>query len=144
MTSSKRCRIRDLLPSLPLGAFSPGPKNSITDIAGVTASTVTLIEPPNILTGVTAILPRKDIFRQACLAGMFRFNGNGELTGSHWIRETGLLMSPIMITNTFSVGAVSEGVLRYIDERQKNRDQTPELSLYWGLPVVVRLFHKYD
>jgi D-aminopeptidase len=134
MSSSKRCRLRELIPNLPLGVFSPGPKNSITDIPGVLASTVTLIDAPKIVTGVTAILPRKDIFRNACFAGIFRFNGNGELTGSHWVHETGHLSSPIMITNTFAIGAVSEGVLRYIEEEEKNRDPT---GMWWGLPVVV-------
>jgi D-aminopeptidase len=136
MTSHKRCRFRDLLPNLPLGSLTPGPKNSITDIPGVTASTLTLSHPPNILTGVTAILPRPNIFHNPCFCGIFRFNGNGELTGSHWIEETGELTSPIMITNTFSVGAVSEGVLQYI---KNNEDEKNEELLFWALPVVVYL-----
>ena len=131
MGSFPRCRFRDLLPNALLGLHNPGPKNSITDIPGVTASTVTLHNPPNTLTGVTAILPRANIFHNSCFAGLFRFNGNGELTGSHWIAETGLLTSPIMITNTFSIGAVSEGVLEYI-KRAEDEDM-----LFWGLPIVV-------
>jgi D-aminopeptidase len=131
MESSKRCRFRDLLPNAPLGLHKLGPKNSITDIPGVTASTVTLHNPPNTLTGVTAILPRENIFHNPCFGGLFRFNGNGELTGSHFVAETGLLTSPIMITNTFSVGAVSEGVLEYIKREE------PEDMLFWGLPIVV-------
>ena len=133
MTSSQRRRFRDLLPNLPLGPFRPGPKNSITDIPNLTASTITFIKPPDVLTGITAIFPRADIFHNACFAGIFRFNGNGELTGSHWIAETGLLTSPVMITNTFAVGAISEGVLQYL---KKQMGEEKEL-LYWGLPVVV-------
>ena len=135
MSSSKRCRFRDLLPNLPLGSFSPGPKNSITDIPDVTASTLTLSHPPNVLTGVTAILPHPNIFHNPCFAGIFRFNGNGELTGSHWIEETGLLTSPVMITNTFSVGAVSEGVMQFIKDHE-DKDEQGDL-LFWGLPIVV-------
>ncbi|KAJ7894164.1 ArgJ-like domain-containing protein [Mycena olivaceomarginata] len=105
--SSSRCRLRDLLPDLYLGRFPPGPKNSITDVDGVLAHTESIIAPPSethgpINTGVTTILPRADFFNQACYAGMFRLNGSGEFTGSHWIAETGLLHSPIVLTNSFS------------------------------------------
>ena len=140
MTSSNRCRLRDLLPNLPLGSLHPGPKNSITDIPGVTASTLTLVNPPNILTGVTAILPRPNILHNPCFAGIFRFNGNGELSGSHWIEETGILNSPIMITNTFAVGAVSEGVLRYLKAEEEKRGNEGEFKgLFWCLPIVVTI-----
>lgn len=133
MASSNRRRFRELLPNLPLGALPPGPKNSITDIPGVKASTLTCVHSPDILTGVTAIVPRPNIFHNPCFAGIFRFNGNGELSGSHWIEETGLLNSPIMITNTFAVGAVSEGVLRYLKDEEKQESD----GLFWCLPVVV-------
>jgi len=84
------------------------------------------------------ILPKPKIFENPCFAGIFTFNGNGELTGSHWIRETGLLTSPIMITNTFSIGAVSEGVLEFIKRGHKPAPPGEEDMLFWGLPIVVR------
>src|SRR5277367_1780819 len=139
MGSSKRCRFRQLLSNLPLGSFSPGAKNSITDIPGVTASCLNVRNPPDVLTGVTAILPNRDVFHNPCFAGIFRFNGNGELTGSHWINESGLLTSPIMITNTYSIGAVSEGVLEYIKNGHKPPAPGQVDLLFWGLPVVVNL-----
>ena len=137
MGSPKRSRFRNLLPSLPLGSFSSGPKNSITDIPDLSASCLNVRNPPDVMTGVTAILPNPDIFHNPCFAGIFRFNGNGEMTGSHWIHETGLLTSPIMITNSFSIGAVSEGVLEYIKKGHKPPPPGEEDLLFWGLPVVV-------
>src|SRR4051812_304063 len=98
-SQTSRQRIRQLLPTLNIGRHSPGPKNSLTDIPGVLVSTQSIHESPNypnagsnvLNTGVTTILPRKDWFHKACFAGIFRFNGSGEMTGSHWIEETGLL-----------------------------------------------------
>ncbi|MCJ1247025.1 hypothetical protein MMC30_004236 [Trapelia coarctata] len=69
--------------------------------------------PPTINTGLTTILPRRDWFNSACYAGLFRFNGSGEMTGSHWLSETGLLNSPIVITNSFAVGDCYRGIYEY-------------------------------
>src|ERR1700761_6404964 len=100
-TPPPRQRIRDLLPFLKIGRHRPGPLNSITDVPGVLVHTESIVRPNNtdsntgktthaINTGVTTILPRKSFFSEGCYAGLFRFNGSGELTGSHWIAETGL------------------------------------------------------
>ncbi len=106
--SSPRARVRDVVPSIYLGQWPPGPKNSLTDVPGVLASTQEIhAREGKTNTGVTVILPRKDWFNKACYAGIFRFNGSGEMTGSHWLEETGLLASPIVITNSFAVGAAA-------------------------------------
>ncbi|KAJ7136700.1 peptidase family T4 protein [Mycena epipterygia] len=140
--SSTRCRLRELLPDIYLGRFQPGPKNSLTDVDGVLCHTESIIEPPNathgpINTGVTTILPRADFFNQACYAGMFRLNGSGEFTGSHWIEETGLLHTPVVLTNSFSVGAAYQGIYEYCIPRHRNAQGEVDWFL---LPVVGETF----
>jgi L-aminopeptidase/D-esterase-like protein len=89
-----------------------GTHNAVTDVAGVEVGTVTLISGDGPLrrghgpvrTGVTAILPRGRASARPCAAGYFSLNGNGELTGTAWIEESGELQSPITITNTHSCG----------------------------------------
>ncbi|KAJ7033815.1 peptidase family S58-domain-containing protein [Mycena alexandri] len=140
--SSPRCRLRELLPDLYLGRFEPGPKNSLVDVDGVLCNTESIILPPSsthgpVNTGVTTILPRADFFHQACYAGMFRLNGSGEFTGSHWIEETGLLHSPIVLTNSFSVGAAYQGIYEYCIPRHRNEQGEVDWFL---LPVVGETF----
>ena len=113
-----RQRVRELLPAVYLGRYSPGPKNSLTDIPGVLVSTQSIHEyagaaAGSINTGLTTILPRKEWFKKACFAGIFRFNGSGEMTGSHWIEETGLLRSPIVIIGSLGVGSAYNGIYEY-------------------------------
>lgn len=145
MMETQRGRIRDILPDLFLGKFQPGLKNSITDVPGVLAHTQSIHVPKNdehetINTGVTTILPREDFFRHACYAGIFRFNGNGEMTGSHWINETGLLQSPIIITNTFAVGAAHQGVNEYCLRHHTKKHGEVDWFL---LPVIAETFDGY-
>ncbi|KAL8403877.1 hypothetical protein RB594_008937 [Gaeumannomyces avenae] len=116
--SSPRQRVRDALPGVYLGRLAPGPKNSLTDVPGVLVSTTSIHEHPgaapgSVNTGVTTILPRRDWFERACFAGIFRFNGSGEMTGSHWIEESGLLHSPVIITGSFGVGSAYNGVYEH-------------------------------
>lgn len=88
-SSTPRQRVRDLLPTVHLGRYPTGPKNSLTDVPGVLVSTQSIHSSPaypnapenSINTGITTILPRKDWFHKACFAGIFRFNGSGEMTG---------------------------------------------------------------
>ena len=107
MVSAPRVRAREL--DLPLGRFKPGKFNAITDVEGVLVGHSTIIEGDGapkrgvgpIRTGVTAILPRAaSEMGHPLFAGTHRLNGNGELTGLEWIRESGLLTSPICLTNT--------------------------------------------
>ena len=132
-------RARDL--GIPL-AGTPGATNSLTDVAGVDVGMVTIVSDgeggETLRTGVTAILPLgRDGIGTAIAAGIFSLNGNGELTGSHWIRETGALTSPVMITNTHAVGRVHRGV---VDWTARNR---PDLAAEWLLPVVAETWDGY-
>lgn len=136
--SSSRRRFRDLVPDAPLGRYPPGRLNSITDVPGVLASTISIRLPPNDThaaanTGVTAILPHADHFSHAVYAGMFRFNGSGEFTGSHWIEETGLLHSPVVLTNSFAVGAAYTGI--YEHAVREHADERGRVG--WFLTPVV-------
>ncbi|PTB62787.1 DmpA/ArgJ-like protein [Trichoderma citrinoviride] len=142
-------RIRDLLPNLKLGRYPPGPLNSITDVPGVLVHTQSIILPKTahhheVNTGVTCILPRRDFIDHGCYASVFRFNGCGEMTGSHWIDETGLLNSPIVLTNSYSVGAAYSGIYQYCRSRLAVQ-QGPERGLCSGfiLPVVSETFDGY-
>lgn len=136
-----RMRIRELLPNLHLGDWKPGPLNSITDVAGVLVHTQEILgDNGNVNTGVTSILPRADWFHKACYAGIFSFNGSGEMTGSHWINETGLLHSPIIITNSFAVGAAYQGIYEYTI---KSLGATKGQVDWFLLPVVAETFDGY-
>ncbi|CAG9988235.1 unnamed protein product [Clonostachys byssicola] len=133
-----RGRFREVFPDVHLGFWKPGPKNGITDVPGVLAHTVTIHEENGqINTGVTTILPRRDWFHKACHAGMFRLNGSGEMTGTHWIEETGLLHSPILITNSFAVGPCYTGIYKYAI---KHYGQGKEGVDWFLLPVVAETF----
>lgn len=104
-----RMRIREVFPKLMIGRHPTGPWNSITDVPGVLVNTESLRRPNGdgfhaINTGVTTILPRKNWFDRSCYAGIFSFNGSGELTGSHWIVSTSwCLYPPTSSTSTTSI-----------------------------------------
>ncbi|KAH6411073.1 hypothetical protein HBI14_146010 [Parastagonospora nodorum] len=144
-SSSERKRLREVLPTVYLGRYKTGPKNSLTDVPGVLVSTQSIHSSPaypnakegDINTGVTTILPRKDWFNTGSFAGLFSFNGSGEMTGSHWINETGLLNSPIIITGSFGVGSAYNGVYE-----SAVRDYcAPDGKANWFLlPVVAETF----
>ncbi|KAI1662292.1 DmpA/ArgJ-like protein [Daldinia decipiens] len=136
-----RMRLRDLLPDLHLGYWKPGPLNSLTDVPGVLVHTQEIFADDGAVnTGVTCILPRENWFYNACHAGIFSFNGSGEMTGSHWINETGLLHSPIVITNSFSVGAAYQGIYEYTI---KSQGVTKGNVDWFLLPVVAETFDGY-
>lgn len=116
---------------------TPGALNAITDVAGVTVGHETIVRDLRgghaARTGVTAILPRGEgSFAQPVFAGFFSLNGNGEMTGTHWVEESGTLEGPVMITNTHSVGAVHQGVIKWRVEKAA-ADST---GYWWSLPVV--------
>ena len=121
---------------------SPGPLDAITDVAGVEVGHTTLIRGDGaaaVRTGVTAVLPRgKGSFDQV-FAGWFSLNGNGEMTGTTWIEEGGLLEGPILITNTHSVGVVRDAVIAW-----RLRHAPPDAGGYaWSLPVVAETWDGY-
>ncbi len=112
-------RAREL--GIAIGEGRPGDRNAITDVDGVRIGHTTLIEGDGVRTGVTVlVLPELPLF-----AGCHRLNGNGELTGLEWVRESGLLTTPIGLTNTFSVGVVRDAIAAISAEEDA-----------WALPVV--------
>ena len=126
-------RLRDL--GLTIGTGTPGRWNAITDVAGVSVGHQTLIsdEPRTIRTGVTIIHTRAAGERQdRCYGGLYSFNGNGEMTGSHWLEESGLVSGPIGITNTHQVGLVRDELVRY----EVETDPMAE----WCLPIVAETY----
>src|SRR3982751_4762010 len=123
---------------------TPGPLNTITDVAGVEVGMTTLISGDGALkvgtgpvrTGVTAILPRGKTSHDQVFAGWFSLNGNGEMTGTTWVEEAGFLEGPILITNTHSVGVVRDAVIRWQVKNGK-------LFQPFSLPVVAETFDGY-
>ena len=119
---------------------TPGPLNAITDVKGVEVGHTTLISGSGPLkvgvgpvrTGVTAILPRGKGSMDAVFAGWFTLNGNGEMTGTTWLEDSGFLEGPVMITNTHSVGVVRDAVIAWRVKRAPPDDQ----GYSWSLPVV--------
>lgn len=118
-----RARLRDL--GFSLGRFPVGRWNAITDVAGVRVGHTTLIEGDGPLevgkgpvrTGVTAVIPNADIFNQRAVAGGFVLNGAGEVSGLTQVQEWGLLETPILLTNTMSVGKVSDAVVKWMTRK---------------------------
>ena len=150
-TSSSRARIRSVLPKLFLGNYPTGPLNSLTDVPGVLVSTQSIRLPKTksvngevvhheVNTGVTTILPRADFFDNACYAGYFSFNGAGEMTGSHWMNETGTLNTPIIVTNSFAIGPCYSGIYEFCVREYKDKDG---LANWFLLPVVAETFDGY-
>lgn len=121
---------------IPFGG-TPGPLNAITDVKGIEVGQVTLIEGEGKLqrgkgpvrTGVTAILPRGKKDSDPVFAAWWTLNGNGEMTGTTWVEESGFLWGPVMITNTMSVGVVRDAVIEWAIERGYD-------DFLWALPVV--------
>lgn len=139
MSDDGRPRARDL--GINIGSGEPGTNNAITDVAGVRVGHVTLIEGEGPLrigegpvrTGVTSILPPDDDwYREPVEAGHFVFNGAGTTTGLSLIEEFGKIETPVLLTNTLSVGAAYEGIVSYMVERIfEPRGEVP-----WFNPVV--------
>ena len=113
-------RARDL--GIEIGTLRTGPANAITDVAGVSVGHTTLVEGEDVRTGVTVVLPP----REPLFAGSHTINGNGELTGLEWIRDSGTLTTPIALTNTHSVGVVRDTLVAAARPGEWD----------WSLPVV--------
>jgi L-aminopeptidase/D-esterase-like protein len=117
---------------------TPGQFNAITDVKGVEVGHTTLISGEGKLqvgvgpvrTGVTAVLPRGKASSDPVFAGWYSLNGNGEMTGTTWVEESGFLESPVVITNTHSVGVARDAVIAW---QLKHAGKTAQA---WGLPVV--------
>jgi D-aminopeptidase len=126
---------------------NPGPLNAITDVKGLEVGHTTLISGDGPLkvgvgpvrTGVTAILPRGKNSKDSVFAGWFTLNGNGEMTGTTWLEESGFLDGPVMITNTHSVGVVRDATIAW-KVKQGKPDQE---GYWWSLPVVAETYDGY-
>jgi len=138
---NNKVRARDL--GIPFEG-NTGALNAITDVKGVEVGHSTIVSGHGKLevgrgpvrTGVTAVFPRGKRSVDPCFAGYFSLNGNGELTGTAWIEESGFLVGPVMITNTHSVGTVRDAVIAWqIDHRMKYGS--------WSLPVVAETYDGY-
>jgi L-aminopeptidase/D-esterase-like protein len=126
---------------------TPGPNNAITDVKAVEVGHTTLISGEGKLvvskgpvrTGVTAIHPRGKNSNDAVFAAWFTLNGNGEMTGTTWVDDSGFLNGPVMITNTHSVGVVRDAVIAW-----KVKHGSPDMEGYWwSLPVVAETWDGY-
>jgi len=124
----------------------PGAWNAITDVAGVRVGMTTLISGEGPLvqgegpvrTGVTAIVPREDAGRPSPVwAGYAALNGNGEMTGTHWINDAGYFLGPVCITNTHSVGMVHHAVTGWMIRRYREAFETAHM---WAMPVVAETY----
>ncbi len=139
-----KTRARDL--GIPFDG-TPGPLNAITDVKGVEVGHRTLISGKGKLqvgigpvrTGVTAIFPRGKSSDDPVFAGWYTENGNGEMTGTTWVEESGFLSGPVMITNTHSVGVVRDAVIKW------QLQHFPKLAVddWWSLPVVAETWDGY-
>src|SRR6267143_1056983 len=137
LAAEPKPRARDL--GVPFDG-KPGPLNAITDVKGVEVGHTTLISGEGALkvgtgpvrTGVTAVLPRGKDSKDQVFAGWFTLNGNGEMTGTTWLEESGFLDGPIMITNTHSVGVVRDAVIAW----RIAPGQPDPTGYWWSLPVV--------
>jgi L-aminopeptidase/D-esterase-like protein len=124
-----------------------GPMNAITDVAGVAVGHTTLIsgegklEPGKgpVRTGVTAILPRGRTY-DPVFAGWHSLNGNGEMTGTTWITESGFLEGPVLITNTHSVGVVRDAAIAWQVEHRLYEALPDEPNTFWVMPVVAETY----
>ena len=120
---------------------TPGPLNAITDVAGVHVGHTTLISGEGVLrvgegpvrTGVTVVMPRAGRPADPVFAGWFALNGNGEMTGTAWIEESGFLEGPISITNTHSVGVVRDAIIGW-------QVEVGAAFQSWSLPVVAETY----
>ncbi len=141
-TAGERVRARDM--GIIIGRLTPGPLNAITDVDGVRIGHTTLISGDGPLvvgkgpvrTGVTVIVPRADnVGVDPVFVGYHVLNGNGEMTGLPWIEESGLLSTPVALTNTHSVGVVRDALIAYDVARNGGpSDQA------WSMPVVAETF----
>lgn len=142
--SQGKARARDL--GIPFDG-TPGPLNAITDVKGVEVGHTTLVEGEGKLqvgvgpvrTGVTAVFPRGRDSRDNVFAGWFSLNGNGEMTGTTWVEESGFLEGPVLITNTHSVGVARDATIAW----RVKHGPPDESGYWWSLPVVAETYDGY-
>jgi L-aminopeptidase/D-esterase-like protein len=122
---------------------TPGPLNAITDVAGVQVGHKTLIEGDAVRTGVTAVWPRGKVSSDPVFGGFFSQNGNGDMTGTHWLEESGFLDGPVMITNTHSVGVVRDAYLAWLVNNRRKPGTNVFDGGFYTYPVVAETYDGY-
>lgn len=129
-------RARDL--GLPFPG-TPGPFNAITDVPGVRVGFTTLTDPARKMrTGVTAILPRPDSGSpRPVWAGFAALNGNGEMTGTHWVNDAGYFLGPVLITNTHGIGACHHGATEWMIRTYDSHFRDEHA---WAMPIVAETY----
>ena len=114
------------------GSFPSGALDGITDVPGVRVAHVTKVEGSNIRTGATAIVPNADPWNEKVSAAALAFNGNGEMTGTHWVNTAGYLEVPIVLTNTLNIGLADDGVVDWMIKQYPDVGRSDDVPL----PVV--------
>jgi D-aminopeptidase len=130
-------RARDL--GVPLEG-TPGPLNAITDVAGVEVGHKTLISGDSVRTGVTAVWPRGKKTSDPVFGGFFSQNGNGDMTGTHWLQESGFLDGPVLITNTHSVGVVRDTFLGWLVKNHRTPGTNTFTGGFYTYPIVAETY----
>ena len=111
--------------------YAPGRFDGITDVPGVRVAHVTKVEGTSVRTGATAIFPNADPWNEKVAAASESYNGNGEMTGTHWVDEAGYLETPIVLTDTLDVGRADDGVISWMMQRY------PQIGIGDDVPLPV-------
>ncbi|HLJ90850.1 MAG TPA: P1 family peptidase [Candidatus Angelobacter sp.] len=133
----KKMRARDL--GVPLEGTT-GPMNAITDVPGIEVGHKTLISGDDTRTGVTAIWPRGKQSNDPVFGGFFSQNGNGDMTGTHWLTESGFLDGPVLITNTHSVGVVRDAFLGWLVKNRRTPGTNTFNGGFYTYPIVAETY----
>jgi D-aminopeptidase len=119
---------------------TPGPLNAIVDVPGVEVGHKTLISGDSIRTGVTAVWPRGKKSSDPVFGGYFSQNGNGDMTGTHWLEESGFLDGPVLITNTHSVGVVRDAFLSWLVRNKRAPGTNVFPGGFYTYPIVAETY----
>ena len=130
-------RARDL--GVPLEGTT-GPLNAITDVPGVEVGHRTLISGDSVRTGVSAVWPRGKSSSDPVFGGFFSQNGNGDMTGTHWLTESGFLDGPVLITNTHSVGVVRDAFLAWLVRNKRQPGTNTFNGGFYTYPIVAETY----
>jgi L-aminopeptidase/D-esterase-like protein len=137
LSAQTKPRARDL--GVPFEGTA-GPLNAITDVQGIEVGHATLIEGSNVRTGVTAVWPRGKRSSDPVFGGFFSQNGNGDMTGTHWLEESGFLDGPVLITNTHSVGVVRDAFLAWLVNNQRKPGTNTFDGGFYTYPIVAETY----
>ncbi|MBK5292803.1 MAG: P1 family peptidase [Acidobacteriia bacterium] len=119
---------------------TPGPANAITDVAGVEVGHRTILSGDSVRTGVTAVWPRGKQSSDPVFGGYFSQNGNGDMTGTHWLEESGFLDGPVLITNTHSVGVVRDAYLAWLVGNKRVPGTNVFAGGFYTYPIVAETY----